>query len=634
MSKFCPECGTAANGGKFCAECGTRFQENGAAAAPAQMAMPMPNVTPAQAAAAFSAVSNAASPVRNTWQSSTQLSYQIPSNGHTQQNHSPPPPPPVVPIATPVQSVGNPPHKHVWTATPAPTPAVSEVVPPAATGVEAQQVYEACVQTIRAARGGNNEEGVKNFKQNCRLYGLKQMDVQSFYTSLVNDLGTEGTLAFVPRLARLVPDDERRKELIAYNARQAPTGNANGSPHSPQVAVPYGSSSFTSRDSLSSAGSFAERSRSNSTPGVMPSQSSRGLLKGRYADHPNCDVCNVGFDVTKRRHQCRRCGIYVCSSCSPLRLLIPQGMEISGAKGYSPSEPQRVCLQCAPQLHQYQDQLVAQYAQANNENIHEARGRIHVPYSNSLFKECQNAADIVGNFFRDDWGSAKDRSIPVAFLQKAHGLAIMTIVKAGFLVSGQVGTGLVVAKLPDGTWSAPSAIGIAGLSGGFEVGGELVELMVVLGSEGAVKVFHKPQVNLGAGLDLTVGPYGRSAEVAAAASTSGLNANYSYSHSKGFFAGISLQGKVIVARNDLNRKFYGRDIQPMEILNGHVAAPNAARPLYEALGHAMQGVELHRETIARRASIMGPCRLCNCPMFVTHTHQVWNKNCKTCKHVH
>ncbi|POM62671.1 hypothetical protein PHPALM_28134, partial [Phytophthora palmivora] len=235
---------------------------------------------------------------------------------------------------------------------------------------------------------------------------------------------------------------------------------------------------------------------------------------------------------------------------------------------------------------------------------------------------------------RNDWGASADRAIPVAFLQKAHGLAVMTVIKAGFLVSGKIGTGLVVAKLPDGSWSAPSAIGTFGLSGGFELGGELVEVMIILGSEGAVKVFHKPQVNLGAGLDIAVGPYGRSAQAAAAASTSGLNANYSYSQSKGLFAGISLQGAILAARSDLNRKFYGRDLQPSELLSGYVEQPTAARPLYEAIDNAMRGIEDHKEEQQRRSSVMGACRLCNCPMFQAHTTQIWNKKCKTCNHAH
>lgn len=330
----------------------------------------------------------------------------------------------------------------------------------------------------------------------------------------------------------------------------------------------------------------------------------------------------------------RSCGLFICSSCSPVRLLVPPGKQIDGAKNYDPSVPQRVCIQCAPQLHPTQDELVATYAQSHTDNIHEARGRLHVPFSSSLNKECCNAADIIGNFFRNDWGASADRAIPVAFLQKAHGLAVMTVLKAGFLVSGKIGTGLVVAKLPDGSWSAPSAIGTFGLSGGFELGGELVEVMIILGSEGAVKVFHKPQVNLGAGLDVAVGPYGRSAQAAAAASTSGLNANYSYSQSKGLYAGISLQGAIVAARSDLNRKFYGRDLQPSELLSGFVEQPAAARPLYEAIDNAMRGIEDHKEEQQRRSSVMGACRLCNCPMFQAHTTQIWNKKCKTCNHAH
>ncbi|CAH0514357.1 unnamed protein product [Peronospora belbahrii] len=505
----------------------------------------------------------------------------------------------------------------------------SDPVPLAATGIEAQQLYEHCVNTIRACKGGNNEQGVKEFKHNCRKFGLKKMDVQVFYTSLVAQLGAERTRTFIATLARLVPDDERRKELVDYNAQQRALSveNTNG-------LVTNGHTDERQLVLANTNSSRTETLRSDSTVSSKDGAIGKGILNNRYADHPNCDVCNVRFDVTKRRHQCRKCGLFICSSCSPVRLLVPPGRQAEGAKSYDASIPQRVCIQCAPQLHPLQDELVATYAQSQTDNIHEARTRFHVPYTNSLNKECCNAADIIGNFFRNDWGSSADRAIPVAFLQKAHGLAVMTVIKAGFLVSGKIGTGLVVAKLPDGSWSAPSAIGTFGLSGGFEVGGEMVEVMIILGSERAVKVFHKPQVNLGAGLDLAVGPYGRSAQAAAAASTSGLNANYSYSQSRGLFAGISLQGAILAARTDLNRKFYGRDLQPSELLSGYVEQPVAARPLYEAIDNAMRGIEDHKEEQQRRSSVLGPCRLCNCPMFQPHTTQVWNKKCKTCNHVH
>jgi len=102
--------------------------------------------------------------------------------------------------------------------------------------------------------------------------------------------------------------------------------------------------------------------------------------------------------------------------------------------------------------------------------------------------------------------------------------------------------------------------------------------------QAAVKVFHAPQVNLGARLDVDVGPYGRSCAVDAAMSTTGLNANYRYSMSKGLYADISLQGSVIATRKSMNRKFYGR------------AGPHTKR-LAERLDRAIRG----RQAAVRRA---------------------------------
>ena len=86
-------------------------------------------------------------------------------------------------------------------------------------------------------------------------------------------------------------------------------------------------------------------------------------------------------------------------------LLIPDGDQIEGARGYDPSIPQRACLHCAPRLRPLQENLVARYAKANAETaLHEAKPRLHVPFSPSLQKECMNAADIIGNFFRNDSG--------------------------------------------------------------------------------------------------------------------------------------------------------------------------------------------------------------------------------------
>jgi len=407
------------------------------------------------------------------------------------------------------------------------------------------------------------------FKSNCRSYGLDKISVKDFYAYLMQQMQNQmdDMEALMIDLLPLIPHEEKRKNLFEMHQMMRTETSSNIS-------------------SSTGSGKMGE--------GKIHPERKTDLIH-RYTDHPNCDICRAAFEMTKRRHQCRKCGLYICSACSPARLLIPPGEEITAAKGYDPSVPQRVCISCAPKLHDLQERLGQQYGACNESNPHEARSRLHIPYSSSLAKECRNAADVLSNFFGNSNASSKDRSIPVAFLEKAHGLAIMTIVKAGFLITGKIGTGLVLGKLPDGSWSAPSAIRTAGLGGGLEIGGEIVEVMIILGSPGAVKVFHNAQLNIGAGLDLAVGPYGRSAEAAASASKAGLNANYSYSHAKGLYAGISLQGTVITTRKDVNTKFYSKQIDAKSILTGEVGRPKAAEPLYKAIEAAMRGVAQHRE---------------------------------------
>lgn len=369
-------------------------------------------------------------------------------------------------------------------------------------------------------------------------------------------------------------------------------------------------------------------------------------------------------------------------------MLIPRGMQSQGAKGYNAAEPQRVCLQCAPELQPLQASLIEQFAAGNQENPRESKPLIQLPFTNSLSKECSRAANIIENFFVDGKGASKDRKIPMALLQHARGIAFMTVMKAGFLLAGRVGTGLVIRRLDDGSWSAPSAIGTVGFGGGLEIGGETVETMIILGSEKAVKVFHEPQFNLGAGLDVAVGPYGRSASAAAAISKTGLNGNYSYSMSTGLYAGVSVQGSVITARKDLNRKFYGQDFEPSVLLSGQVAQPRAAVPLYEALQNVMARVDEYQDERRRRRStsslrsrgssvssdkdwarksivsndrtkvrsqsetvdlhqqrgsshrssmptqLSRPCGQCECTTYVPHRKHVENKRCKRCRHEH
>ncbi|TYZ57161.1 hypothetical protein PybrP1_004156 [[Pythium] brassicae (nom. inval.)] len=215
---------------------------------------------------------------------------------------------------------------------------------------------------------------------------------------------------------------------------------------------------------------------------------------------------------------------------------------------------------------------------------------LNKPYSSSMEKEVRKAANIINAFF--DSKVDADSAIPVELIKGCAGLAFLTVIKAGLVWTGKVGTGVVIARLEDGSWSPPSGIGTAGIGFGAEIGGEIVDFMIVLGSASALNTFKKgTQVSVGAGLDLAVGPVGRAAGASMNAGSGGLSGNYTYSHAKGMFAGIGLHGSTILVRGDMNAKFYGRDVTPMEILNGHVQPPaGSCDVLYDAIQRITLGV--------------------------------------------
>lgn len=165
-----------------------------------------------------------------------------------------------------------------------------------------------------------------------------------------------------------------------------------------------------------------------------------------------------------------------------------------------------------------------------------------------------------------------------------QGLAILSVLKAGFLGSGRFGSGVVVARLADGSWSAPSAIATAGAGFGGQIGFELTDFVFILNDAAAVRTFSQAgSITLGGNVSLAAGPVGRNAEAAGAASTRGVAAVFSYSKTKGLFAGVSLEGSVLVERKDANAKLYSSGVSARQLLSGAVPPPPAAEPLMRVL---------------------------------------------------
>ncbi|XP_061643071.1 SH3 domain-containing YSC84-like protein 1 isoform X5 [Phyllopteryx taeniolatus] len=156
-----------------------------------------------------------------------------------------------------------------------------------------------------------------------------------------------------------------------------------------------------------------------------------------------------------------------------------------------------------------------------------------------LRSEVKKVTKILRGFTEISSGNGPDKLIPATVIASAEGLAIISVVKAGFLITARGGSGIVIARLADRRWSAPSAIGIAGLGGGFEIGVEVSDLVIVLNHRRAVDAFTKGgNLTLGGNFTVAVGPMGR---------------------------------------------FYSQDLRASGILNGDVEPPQECDNLYDIL---------------------------------------------------
>lgn len=231
-----------------------------------------------------------------------------------------------------------------------------------------------------------------------------------------------------------------------------------------------------------------------------------------------------------------------------------------------------------------------------------AAGIMNNPIPSNLKSEAKKAAKILREFTEITSRNGPDKIIPAHVIAKAKGLAVLSVIKAGFLVTARGGSGIVLARLPDGKWSAPSAIGIAGLGGGFEIGIEVSDLVIILNYDRAVEAFAKGgNLTLGGNFTVAVGPLGRNLEGNVALRSSA--AVFTYCKSRGLFAGISLEGSCLIERKETNRKFYCQDVRAYDILFGDVPRPAQAEELYEILDSFTEKYENEGQRInARRAA--------------------------------
>lgn len=251
-------------------------------------------------------------------------------------------------------------------------------------------------------------------------------------------------------------------------------------------------------------------------------------------------------------------------------------------------------------------------------------------------------------------------SIPSKVINRAVGLAVFTTARAGFHVSGATGSGVLIARLPDGSWSPPSGIQVHSLGAGFMIGIDIYDCVVVINTKEALEAFTKTRMSLGSDLAVVAGPWGAGGAVdfAAPPSQKGKEAaasgspttdadgkpvtpppgaasekhpdgvysvptvnepgpeaadtterpqagkerkpsalkkamkqpTYSYVKSRGFYAGVQVDGTIVTERKDANAALYGEAVSVQSILKGEIPLgagrenwASAVKPLFDTI---------------------------------------------------
>ena len=181
----------------------------------------------------------------------------------------------------------------------------------------------------------------------------------------------------------------------------------------------------------------------------------------------------------------------------------------------------------------------------------------------------------------DEIESAPDTGIPEEVLASAECVAVVpSLLKGGFIVAARYGRGVASCRTPTG-WSAPAFLFTSGGSFGFQIGGQAIDLVMLIMNKDGLKNLLSSKFELGADASVAAGPVGRHA---AADTDWKMRAQVlTYSRARGAFAGISLAGAVIKQDKDATREFYGRMVPFRTALTGKVEGPKNAYPFLNVL---------------------------------------------------
>jgi SH3 domain-containing YSC84-like protein 1 len=181
----------------------------------------------------------------------------------------------------------------------------------------------------------------------------------------------------------------------------------------------------------------------------------------------------------------------------------------------------------------------------------------------------------------DEIQGAPDNGIPEEILGSAECVAVVpSMLKGGFIVGAHYGRGVASCRTAQG-WSAPAFFVVEGGSFGFQIGGQAVDLVMLIMNQEGMRNLLSSKFQLGADASVAAGPVGRHAE---GGTDWKLRAQVlTYSRARGVFAGVSLNGAVIKQDKDSTRDFYDRMVAFTTTLTGAIPAPDKAYPFLNTL---------------------------------------------------
>lgn len=188
----------------------------------------------------------------------------------------------------------------------------------------------------------------------------------------------------------------------------------------------------------------------------------------------------------------------------------------------------------------------------------------------------QAAADVLNEI-----QATPDKGMPQEVLGSAECVAVVpSMLKGGFVFGARYGRGVASCRTSKG-WSAPAFFTIEGGSFGLQIGGQAVDLVMLVMNDSGMKELLSSQFKLGADASVAAGPVGRHA---AADTDWKLRAQIlSYSRARGVFAGLELNGAVVKQDKDSTREFYGHVEPYKSLLDGTIPAPKNAYPFLDTL---------------------------------------------------